>query len=167
VLAQLGLAAGGYLLSTLHRPYNVDSAERLGSILRAFGRIAEPIVLPQHPRLSLRLREHALAVPGNVKLVDPVGYLDMAMLEQNARLILTDSGGVQKEAYFYGVPCVTLRPETEWRETVDAGWNLLADADEAAIVLAATRRFWPEARPELFGDGRAAERLVAVLQAGG
>jgi len=164
IIERLKLQPASYLLSTLHRPYNVDSSERLSSILRAFGRIGEPIVLPQHPRLALRIREHALAVPDNVKLIDPVGYLDMAMLEQHARLILTDSGGVQKEAYFYGVPCLTVRPETEWRETVAAGWNRLVDADEEAIVHAARERFWPDERPDLFGDGRSAERLVALLQ---
>lgn len=166
ILERLRLVPSGYLLATLHRPYNVDSSERLSRILRAFGRLAEPIVLPQHPRLSLRLGEHGIEVPPNVRLIDPVGYLDMALLEKNARLILTDSGGVQKEAYFYGVPCLTLRPETEWRETVDAGWNRLLDADEDAICSAVRERFWPDARPELFGDGHAAERLVAVLRAG-
>jgi UDP-N-acetylglucosamine 2-epimerase len=165
ILQQLGLQRSAYLLSTLHRPYNVDSPQRLRSILRAFGRTAEPIVLPQHPRLQLRIREHAIAVPDNVKLIDPVGYLDMALLEQHARLILTDSGGVQKEAYFYGVPCLTLRPETEWRETVAAGWNRLVDADEEAIAAATRERFWPEQRPDLFGDGRSAQRLVALLGA--
>jgi UDP-GlcNAc3NAcA epimerase len=165
ILDALQLRQGHYLLSTLHRPYNVDSRERLAAILRAFGRAGEPIVLPQHPRLSLRIREHGLQVPQNVRLIEPVGYLDMTQLEQHARLILTDSGGVQKEAYFYSVPCLTLRPETEWRETVDSGWNRLLDADESAIVTAVSERFWPEQRPDLFGDGRAANRLVETLLA--
>jgi UDP-GlcNAc3NAcA epimerase len=164
ILSQLRVEPGKYLLATLHRPYNVDSAARLSRIMTAFGRTREAIVLPQHPRLALRLRESAIAVPSNVRLIDPIGYLDMVMLEKTARMILTDSGGVQKEAYFHAVPCVTLRPETEWVETVAAGWNLVADADVDAILTAVTTRFWPDERPALFGDGHAAERLVQVLQ---
>ncbi len=163
VLAQLGLAAKKYLLVTLHRPYTVDSPERLGRILGALGRAGEPVILPQHPRLALRLREQGKSVAGNIKLIDPVGYLDMQQLEKHARMILTDSGGVQKESYFHGVPCVTLRPETEWTETVAAGWNKVVDADEQAITQCVHERFWPDARPQLFGAGDAAQRIVAVL----
>jgi UDP-N-acetylglucosamine 2-epimerase len=164
VLSRLGVEAGKYLLATLHRPYNVDSAERLARIMTAFGRARDTIVLPQHPRLALRLRESGIVVPSNVRSIDPVGYLDMVMLEKTARMILTDSGGVQKEAYFHGVPCVTLRPETEWIETVSAGWNRVVDADVEAISDAMTTRFWPDARPDLFGDGHAADHIVARLQ---
>ena len=165
LLEQLELAPSAYLLATLHRPYNVDDSARLAGILRAFARIDERVVLPRHPRLAQRLSEQRHAIPENVLLIEPVGYLDMVLLEQHARLILTDSGGVQKEAYFHGVPCLTLRPETEWRETVEAGWNRVVDADEEAIVHAAAERFWPAERPALFGDGHAAERLVAAVQA--
>lgn len=164
ILERLRLTPAGYLLATLHRPYNVDDPARLTRIMNAFARIGEPIVLPRHPRLALRLRELGISMPANVVPVEPVGYLDMALLEQNARLIVTDSGGVQKEAYFHGVPCVTLRPETEWRETLEAGWNVLVDADEDAIAHAAAVRARPAERPELFGDGHAADRLVALLQ---
>jgi UDP-N-acetylglucosamine 2-epimerase len=163
VLERLGVVAGGYLLATLHRPYNVDSRDRMTRLLGAFARTGEPVVLPQHPRLARRLAEFALPVPKNVLLTEPVGYLDMTQLERRARLILTDSGGVQKEAYFHGVPCVTLRTETEWMETVEVGWNRVVDADEDAILECVRQRFWPDARPEVFGDGRAAERLVALL----
>jgi UDP-N-acetylglucosamine 2-epimerase len=164
ILERLRLTPGSYLLATLHRPYNVDDRERLARIMNAFARIGEPIVLPRHPRLAQQLGETGIAVPANVLPIEPVGYLDMALLEQNARLILTDSGGVQKEAYFHGVPCLTLRPETEWRETIEAGWNVLVDADEDAIARTAAVRVRPAERPELFGDGHAAERLVALLQ---
>lgn len=163
VLERLRLEAGRYLLVTLHRPYNVDPPARLRLLMDALGQTAEPVVLPQHPRLAIRLKEHGITAPTNVRLIEPVGYLDMTLLERRARMILTDSGGVQKEAYFHGVPCVTLRPETEWMETVEAGWNRLVDANVDAIVRAVRERFWPDARPPLFGDGRAAEHLVEVL----
>jgi len=165
VIERLGLHERGYLLATLHRPYNVDSPERLRRILDGFAAARETVVLPQHPRLERRLEEAGVVVPGNVRLVGPVGYLDMLQLEKHARLIVTDSGGVQKEAYFHGVPCVTVRSETEWTETVQTGWNRLVDADPEAISAAIGERVWPEQRPELFGDGHAAERLVDVLRA--
>ncbi len=163
ILETLGIAPRGYLLATLHRPYTVDAPLRLAGVMRAFARLDGEVVLPRHPRLALRMQELGIAAPPNVRAIEPVGYLDMAMLEKNARLILTDSGGVQKEAYFYGVPCLTLRPETEWRETVEAGWNRIVDADQDAIVRAAGERIWPAQRPQLFGDGHAAEKLVALL----
>ena len=101
----------------------------------------------------------------NVRMIEPVGYLDMLALEQNARMILTDSGGMQKEAYFFRVPCVTLRPETEWTETVEAGWNVLVGADTTRII-EATRRQWPsDNKPDLFGDGHAGEHIAATLMA--
>jgi len=162
ILAALGLSPGGYLLATLHRPYNVDSKERLEAIFLAFGAQPERIVLPCHPRLRGRLAAHGILAPANLVLIDPVGYLDMAMLEQSARMIITDSGGVQKEAYFYAVPCVTVRPETEWVETVAAGWNRLAGTGEE-IIDAITRRWWPDAHEQLYGDGRAARRIVEIL----
>ncbi len=165
VIERLDLAERGYLLATLHRPYNVDVPERLQRILEGFAAVRETVVLPQHPRLERRLVESGATVPGNVTLIPPVGYLDMLQLERHARLIVTDSGGVQKEAYFHGVPCVTVRSETEWTETVQTGWNRLVDADPEAMTAAIRERNWPDARPDLFGDGHAAERLVDVLRA--
>jgi UDP-GlcNAc3NAcA epimerase len=165
-LARLGLEQGGYYLATLHRPYNVDDPRRLAAILDGLARAPAPVVLPQHPRLVQKLAQHGLSASGSLRLIEPVGYLDMTSLERSARMIVTDSGGVQKEAYFHGVPCLTVRPETEWLETVEAGWNRLSDADAGAIRHALTERWWPEQRPELFGDGHAAQHLVRVLRQG-
>jgi len=169
VLARLGLRPQGYCLATVHRPYNTDVPENLRSILAALGDIHQqtgrPAVLPLHPRTRGRLEALALTPPAGVLLIDPVGYLDMLALEQAAALILTDSGGIQKEAYTFAVPCITLRPETEWVETVQAGWNVVVGADRGAIVQAATQRRWPEGPPPLlFGDGQAAGRIVAALE---
>ncbi|HIE38605.1 MAG TPA: UDP-N-acetylglucosamine 2-epimerase (non-hydrolyzing) [Anaerolineae bacterium] len=163
VLGRFGLVPKQYLLATVHRPANTDDAGRLRAILEAFGQLGETILFPAHPRTRKALAREGLDVPENVWVVDPVGYLEMLQLEEQARLILTDSGGVQKEAYLLGVPCVTLREETEWVETVEAGWNRLVGADGRAL-LAAVREWEPPAdRPNCFGDGRASERIVALL----
>lgn len=161
VIHNLGLEPQGFFLATVHRPYNTDHPNVLKSLLQAFGRLRETVVFPVHPRTRERL--NGAASPPNVRCIDPVGYLDMLALEQNARLILTDSGGVQKEAYFFGVPCLTLRPETEWVETVEAGWNVVVGSDPDTIVAAADRQ-WPGGRPpEIFGAGDAADRIAATL----
>jgi len=164
VLKDLGVGAGSYLLATVHRPRNTDNLNRLRSILGAFEELGETIVFPAHPRTRKALADDTLSVPGNVQVCEPVGYLDMIQLERNARLILTDSGGIQKEAYFFGVPCVTLREETEWIETVEAGWNVLVGADSEKIVRAASTFTSPKTHPELFGDGYAAEQFVRLLE---
>ncbi|MGX6449059.1 non-hydrolyzing UDP-N-acetylglucosamine 2-epimerase, partial [Patulibacter sp. S7RM1-6] len=165
-LAEHDLAPAGYLLATAHRAGNVDAPERLRALVDVLAACAtpeRPLVLPLHPRTAARLREHGLeerlrTAPG-VRLLAPVGPLDFATLLVGAAATLTDSGGVQKEAYLAGVPCVTLRDTTEWTETVDAGWNVLVDLDPAA-ARAALGRPTPAARPEIFGDGRAGERVV-------
>ncbi len=168
ILEDLGLTPKDYLLATVHRPYNTDNPQRLQSILEALGELGEPVVFPVHPRTRQRIAEFGLRDPQsaicNLQFIEPVGYLDMLMLEQHARMILTDSGGMQKEAYFFAVPCVTLRPETEWVETVEAGWNVVVDADRERIVWAVDGRHWPQKPPRAaFGDGRAAEKMVRVL----
>ena len=151
ILQDLGLKSKGYLLATIHRPYNTDVPENLRNILAAFAEIEEPIIFPIHPRTRQRIVEFGLSnvkrETWNVKLIEPVGYLDMLVLEQHARMILTDSGGMQKEAYFFGVPCVTLRLETEWVETVEAGWNVVVGANRVQIVRAVNRREWPQETP--------------------
>ena len=170
ILEDLNLEPETYLLTTIHRPYNTDIAENLRSIFQAFAEMGEVIVFPVHPRTSKKIAALESEfpqelVPENVKIIEPVGYLDMLVLEENARLILTDSGGMQKEAYFFGVPCITLRPETEWVETVEAGWNVVAGADISAIVEGYQKAINSPLtnHPKLYGDGRASEKIVSKL----
>ena len=167
VLRDLDLTSGAYLLATLHRSYTVDRPAKLRAVLETFLAIDEPIVVPLHPRTRARMNEFDDMPPlggTNVRVIEPVGFLDMLALEGNARLILTDSGGVQKEAFFLGVPCITLRAETEWVETVESGWNVLAGTTRDGIVGALRDARRPrEAPPPVYGEGHAAERIVAVL----
>jgi UDP-N-acetylglucosamine 2-epimerase len=168
ILNDLKLQPKAYLLTTIHRPYNSDIPENLQNILSAFAEIGEVIVFPVHPRTRKKIAEfehrfqHDLT---NINMIEPVGYLDMLVLEENARLILTDSGGMQKEAYFFSVPCITLRPETEWVETVEAGWNVVAGADTSAIVDSYQKAINspPTNRPNMYGDGAASSEVVRYL----
>ncbi len=165
ILQQLQLQPKRFLLATIHRPYNTDVPEKLYNILDALAALDEPVVFPVHPRTRKQLAALALPRLPHVQLIEPVGYLDMLMLQQNARLIITDSGGIQKEAFFFAVPCVTVRPETEWVETVASGWNVLAPAEKGAILKAVTEQCWPQvAPPPLFGNGQASEKIVRWLQ---
>ncbi len=161
-----GLTPGRYLLLTAHRAGNVDRPERLRALVELIGALGEPVLFPLHPRTRARLQEagllEQLAATEGVRLTEPLGYLQFSALVCQARAVLTDSGGVQKEAYLAGVPCVTLRASTEWVETVQAGWNTLVDLD-AGAALAALARPLPAERPELYGDGHAAERVVAAI----
>ncbi len=155
-----------YLLLTAHRAGNVDDQERLGDLLDLVKALPPPVVFPIHPRTRARLEQAGLfgrlaAVPGIV-LTEPLPYMRLAALLCQARAVLTDSGGVQKEAYLAGVPCITLRSNTEWTETVDAGWNTLVDLDTGAALRALEREPSAE-RPALYGDGHAAERCVAAI----
>jgi UDP-N-acetylglucosamine 2-epimerase len=159
----LGLAPGGYVLATVHRAANTDDPRRLADIFDALALLREPVIVPLHPRTKAALMGTDIEVEAPVRLVDPVGYLDMLALEQGARMVLTDSGGVQKEAYLLGVPCVTLRDETEWVETLEGGWNVLAGAGTERILAAARRPRPPGDPPPVFGDGHAAEKMVATL----
>ena len=166
-LHRLGLEKGSYALATCHRAENTDDPQRMREIVAALNTLSTqlPVVLPLHPRTRKILAERGLELSTDVRVTDPLPFLDMIQLEQAARLIITDSGGVQKEAYFYGVPCVTMRDETEWVETVSAGWNRLAGAQSAVIEKAARHAMAdrPAQRPELYGDGRAAMRIVQHL----
>ncbi|MBU4269155.1 MAG: UDP-N-acetylglucosamine 2-epimerase (non-hydrolyzing) [Acidobacteria bacterium] len=164
ILDTLDLEPGKYLLATVHRAENTDDPTRLQSILSAFSAMNERVVFPIHPRTRSRL--DALNLKSNItnlKFIDPVSFLDMVQLEKNARVILTDSGGVQKEAYFHGVPCVTLRDETEWVETVAAGWNVLAGTDADRIIASTRSLNIPVEHGMLFGDGSAAGKITDLL----
>ena len=166
VLASLGLQPKSYALATVHRADNTDDPRRLRGILEGFAQFGGDIVLPLHPRTRNRLSAAGLTPPGNVRLIDPVGYLDMVMLEKNASLVATDSGGVQREAFFHRVPCVTLREETEWTELVEAGWNrLAAPADSASVAQAMTAARGSRGAPvALYGDGNAAEKIALHIR---
>jgi len=166
ILNRLKLLPGSYLLETIHRAENTDDPERLESILQAFVAVNETLIFPLHPRTRKRIDElglHSVLQNSQVRLINPVGYLDMVCLEQSARLILTDSGGIQKEAYWLKVPCITLRDETEWVETVDAGWNYLAGTEMEQIVQAVNKFRPPANQPVLYGEGCAAQKMVAYL----
>jgi UDP-N-acetylglucosamine 2-epimerase len=166
--ATLGLGAGGYTLVTIHRAHSTDDAAVLTRLVEGLCRLEGPVVFPAHPRTKARLdaNPELLAALGRagVRVIEPVGYLDMLMLEQGACTIFTDSGGVQKEAYFLQVPCITLREETEWPETVDAGWNVLVGSDPDEMERAAANPPRGRAgRSELFGDGNAAGKIAAIV----
>ena len=160
VVKTLGLTPGGYALATVHRAENADDPERLRSVIDGLDRSGLEVLLPIHPRTRSRLTG---TLPERIRVIDPVGYLDMLALEDGATVIVTDSGGVQKEAYFLGKPCVTLREATEWTETVKAGWNVLVGSDSARIA-EAMRNFRPATkRSDLYGDGHASEKISRLL----
>lgn len=165
ILHRLELEPKSYTLATIHRAENTDNPARLRAIFDGLERVAQagfPVILPLHPRTRKQVENLGLS-PRGVRLLEPVSYLDMLLLEKNARVILTDSGGVQKEAFYFRVPCVTLREETEWVETVEAGWNVLVGCDPEKMARAALDVrpgkgvAWP------YGDGRAAERIVGLF----
>jgi UDP-GlcNAc3NAcA epimerase len=166
VLRDNGLDAGNYILATVHRAENTDVREHLESIFKGFESAPLPVVVPLHPRTKARMRSFNINAPDNVILIDPVGYLDMVMLEKNAALIATDSGGVQKEAFFHGIPCVTLRSETEWVELVDHGWNRLAppstEADLGSVIREAIDSKGKDVEP--YGRGNSAQLIVQILK---
>jgi UDP-N-acetylglucosamine 2-epimerase len=165
IVADLGLERGAYLVVTAHRAGNVDLPERLERLVALLEALPRPVIFPVHPRTRARLEGAGLLDRlDGMTLVAPLGYLDFLELARHARAILTDSGGVQKEAYLLGVPCVTLRDRTEWVETVDAGWNVLVDLDREA-ALAAIERTPPAEQPELYGGGHAAERVREAVSA--
>jgi len=168
VSQNLGLTDAGFALATCHRAENTDDAERLGAILSALAELADqlPVVLPLHPRTRKLIGEYGLSrylTP--LTVTDPLPFLDMVALEQSARLILTDSGGVQKEAFFYGVPCITMRDETEWMETVESGWNRLVPPVKTEILGAVRGAISsrPTNKPAPYGEGKAAEMIVQIL----
>jgi UDP-N-acetylglucosamine 2-epimerase len=166
VLQPLGVAPKEFLLATVHRSESTDDPQQLASILTAFNRLGQPIVFPVHPRTRKAIAGCGVAPAAHVRVIEPVAYLDMMVLTDAARVVLTDSGGLQKEAYWLNVPCVTLRDHTEWVETVDTGWNVLTGTNGDTIVEAVASVKPPVAHPPLYGDGRAAERCVRLLERG-
>jgi UDP-N-acetylglucosamine 2-epimerase len=167
-LEDLELEPDSYLVVTAHRAGNVDDRDRLGRLVGLLEALPDTVVFPLHPRTRARLESSGLldrlaGAPG-LRLTAPLGYLDFLKLARHARAVLTDSGGVQKEAYLLGVPCVTLRDSTEWVETVEVGWNVLVDLDRDA-ALAALERRPPDGRPDLYGAGHAAERVEKAISA--
>ena len=164
VLDANGVKVKKYILMTWHRAENTDDTNRLKAILDALNSIDEDVVLPLHPRTRQALTREGLKLSERVKVVDPLSYHKMTALMYGSRCVLTDSGGVQKEAYWCNVPCITMRDETEWTETVDVGWNCLVGADKKKI-LDAVHHFAPQTdRPVLYGDGHAAERIAELLK---
>ena len=166
ILSSLGLARGEYALATIHRAENTDSPETLRGLILELGRIGLPVVMPLHPRTRVALETTRIGQSaGKVRLIPPVSYQEMLILEQHARLILTDSGGVQKEAFLLRVPCVTLRNETEWVETVEAGWNRLVGTAPNAIAAAVLQclEHLPPYPPNPYGGGDAAKKILRVL----
>jgi len=161
-LENLGLQPRRYLLLTIHREGNTRRP-RLERIVEGIDRLDEPVVFPAHPRTRTALELEGLELGPNVLISPPLGYLDLTSLAARARVILTDSGGLQKEAYWHGVPCVTLRPSTEWVDTVETGANTLVDDDPDRLVEAVDTAQMPAERPQLYGDGHAAERIAQTL----
>ena len=161
-LAEADVEPGAYAVLTLHREANVQP-EPLRAVASALAELDEPVVFPAHPRTGGVLKTEGIELPPNVRLGPPAGYLDFAALASQARVVATDSGGVQKEAYWFGVPCVTLRTTTEWTETVETGWNTLTGTDAVRIVAAVRAATRPTERPELYGDGHAAQRIAELV----
>ena len=165
ILDQLQLTPKAYILATIHRAENTDDRQRMQNILSGLAQAAQTIIWPLHPRTRQRLANFGLALPANVRTIDPVGYLDMVMLERHAALIATDSGGVQKEAFFHQVPCVTLREETEWVELVDGGWNVVVGDSVELIAQAITEStFKSEGSIVLYGSGNASQLISHMLE---
>ncbi|MEK6947245.1 MAG: UDP-N-acetylglucosamine 2-epimerase (non-hydrolyzing), partial [Nanoarchaeota archaeon] len=166
ILLDLRLNKKGYMLATVHRASNTDNGENLKNIVEAFADSKEKIVFPVHPRTDKCLKKYGLygkLKSSNVMVTGPVGYMDMLVLEKNSRKILTDSGGVQKEAYYFGVPCITLRDSTEWTETIEDKWNVLTGADKRKIT-GAIKKFNPRhSQKEKYGSGKASEKIVRIL----
>ena len=159
----LKIAQNEFVLCTVHRAENTDDPKRIQAIFDGLEGAALPVVLPLHPRTKYKLRQMEMKLPANIKVVDPVGYLEMVWLEVNCKLVATDSGGVQKEAYFHQKPCITLRDETEWVELVERKVNQLTGANVTEIKHAISRAFFPPTETSLYGIGKAAQSIVEKL----
>lgn len=169
IIEELGLDRGKYLVATVHRPNNTDNMDNMINIIRSLGELEWNVIFPVHPRTEKYLKIYHIweKMPKNIRLISPLGYLDMIELMGCAYKILTDSGGIQKEAYILGVPCITLRENTEWLETLKDGWNVLVGADRKKIVRTVNELKPRNKREMVFGDGTASRRIVEVLGACG
>ena len=168
LLEELQVASKGYYLATIHRAETTDQPEQLANILRAFAQIQKPIILPLHPRTrkvieASEMLTRLVRKAGMLRIIESVSYMDMLVLEKHAAAILTDSGGVQKEAYFHRTPCITMRQETEWTETVEAGWNSLVGTDTDKILQAVAHTAIPDTEISEYGTGKAAQTIIDIL----
>ena len=165
ILEDLSFEINNYYLATIHRAENTDDKNQLNSIFQIFSELDKEVILPLHPRTKKQIEEFSITIPDNIKIIEPVGYLDMLNLIQNSKSVLTDSGGIQKEAYYLKVPCITLRSETEWTETVATGWNTVVNTDKEIILSVAEKsneiRSLPH--PDLYGNGNTASEIVNIL----
>ncbi len=165
VLRRLHLNPKGYYLATLHRPYNVDDPGQLKEIMSGLSQVDGKVALSAHPHLRKNLLRFGVPMGKNIELLEPFGYIDFIMLEKNARKVITDSGGVQKESFFIQTPCVTLRPETEWEETVEAGANILVRRRTAEEIIGAVQaKGAPRYDQQPYGDGHASEIIIGTIQ---
>lgn len=169
ILKSINLEPKKYILATVHRFENINNFDKLNSILRSFGEIDLPVIFPLHPGTKKRIHNSNLDYLLNQLIViDPIGYSDLAILQNNASIIITDSGGIQKEAYVYNVPCITLRDQTEWTELVDSGWNMLVDASNSSSIIEAYRKQktfrLDSSHPNFYGDGFSASKIINFLQ---
>ena len=164
ILKNLKLKQKEYILLTLHRPYNVDNIQKLQNIFSALKQTKRFIVLPVHPRSRKMIESTNTIIPENISIIEPLGYLDFIFLQKHSEKIITDSGGIQKEAYLNGIPCITIRPETEWIETVKAGWNVLV-GDKKDLLIDNCLHFKPSHnRPRYFGDGNSSKKIISILE---
>ena len=165
ILKTLEIKSKKYLLLTIHRASNTDTPDNLRNIFSALSQTGETVIFPLHPRTGAAFKSMHIAMTDypNIKIVDPQGYLDMLVLEKNARMILTDSGGIQKEAFFFAVPCLTLRSETEWVETATGGWNQLVGVNSERIINALQHKGTTNQPPALFGNGQSAQAIVNIF----
>jgi len=164
ILKNLKLKQKEYILLTLHRPYNVDNIQKLQNIFSALKQTKRFIVLPVHPRTCKMIESTNTIIPENISIIEPLGYLDFIFLQKHSEKIITDSGGIQKEAYLNGIPCITIRPETEWIETVKAGWNVLV-GDKMDQLIENCLHFKPsQNRPRYFGDGDSSKKIISILE---
>jgi UDP-GlcNAc3NAcA epimerase len=164
ILKTLNLFEKEFILCTIHRAENTNDIDRLKAIFNALNESKEKIVLPLHPRTLKYVTDYGISISENVQIIEPIGYLDMVRLESAAKKILTDSGGVQKEAFFLGVPCITMRDETEWVETVENGWNCIVGANEDKIRDAILNFNPTNQRKDYFGQGDAVEKMIELIK---